>query len=194
MNHYERLGVTPAATREQIRAAYRALARRAHPDLADKASAAAPSGPAMAELNQAWRVLGDPDRRRDYDRLIGLADRPAAGVAHDGVAATPVTTVAPLPPARVPWRLFLGLAFTGAFVVLVAHALTKPAAPAPVDNLLRPGDCVAVEPNQDAGEVPCDDAARWVVVRLVPFTSVCPTGTEAHRDRQGMGIACIRAR
>jgi len=71
--------------------------------------------------------------------------------------------------------------------------MTKPAGPAPVDNLLRSGDCVAIEPNLDAREVPCTGARTdLVVVQLIPISSRCPAGTEGHRDRQGMGIACIR--
>lgn len=73
MTHYERLGVDPTASPEQLRAAYRALARRLHPD----ARGGSPS-PAMAELNEAWRVLSDPARRAAYDASLAPR-RPAAG-------------------------------------------------------------------------------------------------------------------
>lgn len=185
MNHYQRLGVEPTATREEIHAAYRALARHAHPDLATGGEAS------MADINRAWHVLGDPQRRQAYDRAEAIG-RDAPSAVDDGPTSDQPVTLEPLPPARVPWRLFLLLAIVGAFVVLVAHSISKPAEPAPIDNLLRPGDCAAIEVNQDAREVPCDDPGALVVVRLVPFSSVCPTGTEAHRDRQGMGTACLR--
>jgi curved DNA-binding protein CbpA len=58
---YAVLGVEPTASQAEIRAAYRRLARARHPDL--------PSGSdsAMVALNLAYRVLGDPERRRRYD-------------------------------------------------------------------------------------------------------------------------------
>lgn len=64
--HYELLGVDPTATSEEIQRAYRLLALRHHPDVAPDA------GPeTMAAINAAWSVIGDPLRRRDYDRGLG---------------------------------------------------------------------------------------------------------------------------
>ena len=65
IDHYEVLGVHPSAEELIIRAAYRALAQRYHPDklgpdekhLADR----------MAQVNEAYRVLSDPVRRKEYD-------------------------------------------------------------------------------------------------------------------------------
>jgi hypothetical protein len=39
--------------------------------------------------------------------------------------------------------------------------------------------------------VPCDDLHDGVVADFVPFDTSCAIGTEPHRDRQGMGIACV---
>jgi curved DNA-binding protein CbpA len=61
---YEILQVRPDAGDDVIRAAYRALARRFHPDI----SADAGSVPMMVSLNWAWEVLGDPERRSRHDR------------------------------------------------------------------------------------------------------------------------------
>lgn len=59
---YEVLGVSPTASDDEIRRAYVALARRFHPD-------ANPDGEErMRAVNEAWAVLGDRQRRRDYDR------------------------------------------------------------------------------------------------------------------------------
>jgi curved DNA-binding protein CbpA len=63
--YYERLGVEPSASQAEIRAAYRVLARRNHPDLADGAE---PGD--MAAVNEAWRVLGDAERRAEYDATL----------------------------------------------------------------------------------------------------------------------------
>ncbi len=67
--HYQRLGVPPTAEVADIKAAYRELARRNHPDLASGSG-----GHDMAAVNEAWRVLGDPERRRAYDATLA-ADR-----------------------------------------------------------------------------------------------------------------------
>ncbi len=64
---YEVLGVAPDATADQIRRAYRAAARRTHPD-------AGGSSPAFAQVNVAFRILSDPGLRRRYD--LRLTDSP----------------------------------------------------------------------------------------------------------------------
>ncbi len=72
MNHYEVLGVPMGADPAEIRRAYLHLARRHHPDRNVSADAAT-QGRArrkMAEVNAAWAVLGDPDRRRHYDEDV----------------------------------------------------------------------------------------------------------------------------
>ncbi len=71
--HYDLLGLPASASQDEIRAAYRALARRHHPDTqhdVDPATADR-SRQTMAALNGAWAVLGDPKRRRAYDEALG---------------------------------------------------------------------------------------------------------------------------
>jgi curved DNA-binding protein CbpA len=58
---YKVLQIDPSAEFDVIRAAYRVLAARHHPDVGGSAER-------MAELNRAWSVLSDPERRADYDR------------------------------------------------------------------------------------------------------------------------------
>jgi curved DNA-binding protein CbpA len=82
--HYELLGLRPDASQDEIRAAYRALARRHHPDTqhgADPATADR-SRHTMAALNAAWAVLGDPVRRQAYDAALGRPGASVAGGAH----------------------------------------------------------------------------------------------------------------
>lgn len=63
-DHYAVLGVAPSATRTQIRAAYRALARRSHPDTNPQDPGSAGR---FAKIARAYEVLGDVERRRAYD-------------------------------------------------------------------------------------------------------------------------------
>lgn len=73
--YYDVLGVAPHAGHDEIRRAYRGLAQRHHPD-ANPGRAAAGASAAMAEINAAWTVLGDEERRRAYDLAIGVTPRP----------------------------------------------------------------------------------------------------------------------
>jgi molecular chaperone DnaJ len=82
--HYERLGVDASASQAEIRAAYRAVAWRSHPDLADGAE---PGD--MVAVNEAWRVLGDPERRAAYDATLpSLVSASAEQVVSDHAPAT----------------------------------------------------------------------------------------------------------
>ncbi|MDX2051993.1 MAG: DnaJ domain-containing protein [Polyangiaceae bacterium] len=64
MNAYKILQVDPSAEREVIEAAYRRLASKYHPDKDPSPDATA----RMKELNGAYEVLKDPERRAEYDR------------------------------------------------------------------------------------------------------------------------------
>ncbi len=184
--HYETLGVARTASPAEIRDAYRRLARQHHPD-----SAAGRDAGAMTAINEAYRVLGDPARRATYDAGMGQTSTVTAAPAPG--APGPVVVPTPLPPARFPWKLALVMAAVGATVVLVGAALYEPAADPPPDNILRPGSCVSIEGNGDAREVNCTGSGQeLVVVTLVTADERCPEGLPAYRDRQGMGMACVR--
>ena len=73
-DHYAALGLSPTSEDVVIRAAYLALMRRYHPDTNPSAAAAART----RAINAAYAVLGDPERRADYDELRG---EQAAGYA-----------------------------------------------------------------------------------------------------------------
>src|ERR671939_1558699 len=64
-DYYEVLGVSRGATEEQIKTAYRKLARKFHPDLnpGDKAAEER-----FKELQEAYDVLADAEKRKLYDQ------------------------------------------------------------------------------------------------------------------------------
>ncbi len=68
---YKILGVDPRATLEQVRKAYRKLAREYHPDVNPDPKA----HDRMAQINEAFEVLSDPVRRGEYDTSIGHTPR-----------------------------------------------------------------------------------------------------------------------
>ncbi|HEX4739624.1 MAG TPA: J domain-containing protein [Allosphingosinicella sp.] len=63
-NHYAILNVAPDAEPVVIEAAYRALMKKYHPD---QGAPVAASGPSATEINAAFAVLRDPERRAEYD-------------------------------------------------------------------------------------------------------------------------------
>ncbi|HEY4328912.1 MAG TPA: DnaJ domain-containing protein [Phycisphaerae bacterium] len=91
-DHYLTLGVPSAATSEQIRAAFKKCAFESHPDRGGTHAQ-------MTAINQAWEILGDPEKRRQYDADLRAISR------------QPTRPTAPVPP-RGPERrtliMFLG--------------------------------------------------------------------------------------
>jgi molecular chaperone DnaJ len=192
------------APTQAIRASYRARARLHHPDRSTEADQGAVS---MAEINEAYRVLSDPGRRAIYDRTIAAGDHRAAsaGAASDADddidvddepepdrrAARPGRVLSPDGPARFPWKPMLVVAAVGSALVLVSAALADAPEDEVPDGILRTDSCVVIEPNGDAREVACTGEDDIVVELLIPTDARCPVGMEPHRDRLGLGIACI---
>lgn len=65
MNYYVLLGIPPDADTDTIRSAFRALARRYHPDAGEGSCTER-----FREIVIAYETLNDPTRRSDYDRVL----------------------------------------------------------------------------------------------------------------------------
>jgi curved DNA-binding protein CbpA len=209
-SHYQTLGVPPSASADEIRTAYRDLARRLHPDrhrLRSPAEAAL-AGRRMRDVNEAWRVLGDPDRRGRYDadRRSGPTfsgqqagdDRPRVPRTPTAVASEDLVDVAPeMGPVRaqvvagLPWIVLLvvfGLIFV---VTAYASADRDPAPPLISGEHGRMGSCLRVAPGPATVSVPCDGAdAQRLVARVEP-DGECPAGSEPRRLGDDGRIDCL---
>ncbi len=93
--HYDTLGLTPTATGEEIRRAFRDLAKKLHPDASGRSTEAA-----FSRVQSAYDVLIDPQRREQYDASLPtgqFSSRP-------GSAGEPQ----PAGPAHVTWTNIAG--------------------------------------------------------------------------------------
>lgn len=74
-DYYKTLGVAKNASQEEIKSAYKKLAKQYHPDL----NKAADASDKFKEINEAAAVLGDPQKRQQYDQF-GSADPNGSGM------------------------------------------------------------------------------------------------------------------
>ena len=75
-DYYEVLGVSKSASDSELKSAYRKLAKKYHPDMnpGDKEAEAK-----FKEASEAYSVLSDPDKRRQYDQFGHAAFEGGAG-------------------------------------------------------------------------------------------------------------------
>lgn len=92
---YEALEISPRASMEVVKAAYRCLAQRHHPDK-QVALDNDLSNDKLILINNAYSVLSDPVARQDYDRKMGFhsqyGERRGDGKEHAGSFAATAST------------------------------------------------------------------------------------------------------
>src|SRR3990172_8386744 len=64
-DYYDILGVSRSASKDDLKKAFRALARKYHPDVSSEPNAE----DRFKEINEAYTVLSDDDKRAAYDRF-----------------------------------------------------------------------------------------------------------------------------
>lgn len=79
-DYYATLGVGKTATQEEIQRAYRKLARKYHPDINKESSAEEK----FKQINEAYEVLGDPEKRAKYDQFGSGWDGQFANQGYQG--------------------------------------------------------------------------------------------------------------
>lgn len=171
------LGVRRGASRVEIRAAYRRLARKVHPDVDDGRRS-----DEMAALNEAYRTLtSEPQQVQGTTQARAHANN---------TAPTPPTTVISRP-VSFPWRGVVITSVVGAAAIVVLSLFAGPEVDSPPDGVIQSGSCVVINEALFAVEVPCDEAGSEVVKQLVPLDAVCADGAPGFLDQLGMGRVCL---
>jgi len=101
-DYYAILGVVPSAEDIVIKAAYKALAQRYHPDRNPGSAEAAAK---MAEINEAYSLLSDTVQRRTYDKSRAEKDRDFGDWIHEEEADQAANSFDPL---KNDWTLAVG--------------------------------------------------------------------------------------
>ncbi|MEB3327015.1 MAG: J domain-containing protein [Synechococcus sp.] len=159
---YRVLGVSPAASAAEIKAAYRALVKQHHPDAGGDAST-------ILELNAAWEVLRNSERRSRIEHTSGTTT-PRQRVKEPGKSAAAPTATA-TEQDLLAW-LQLVVAPSDRLLAQVINAFPaqlKALAADPYDDALMEAFCSFLEASQ----------ARLAKVEALYRSRSCPVGVES---------------
>lgn len=199
---YADLGVRPDATAEDLRRAYRSLARRLHPDVNEEMG----SDERMRRVNHAWAVLGDPTTRAAYDRNLRQPEppRPLHGAPNHGplLAPDPAPTLRWLRPSMIVvvilTIIFIATAYVGPHqgnappvttgATIRGTPSTEPLSGLVASNLV--GKCLLGLSGYDA-IVPCFEHNDGLVVGQTAHSADCPVGTVVHQLAGRSQFVCL---
>jgi curved DNA-binding protein CbpA len=94
IDYYAVLGVSPKAASSEIKKAYRALASKYHPDKHRGNDLEELAREKLVQINEAYEVLSDENRRADYDRERQFNPRGTGTTSTGPVTLDPVTNLA----------------------------------------------------------------------------------------------------
>lgn len=197
---YDVLGVSPRATSTEIRRAYHDLARSLHPDRAQATGLEeGKTQRRMQEVNDAWRVLRDQNKRAAYDRrVLGLKPMAPSSASATATAAEPVVgdeadlDDTPYPSPHISqglavFRLLPWLALAAVLAIIFVFTAFA-GGDKKVHDLT--GRCVSLA-GGSTSEVPCEGPNDGKVALVVDRSSRCPDNSEP-RSVAGDKWLCLR--
>ena len=203
------MGVRPSASTDEIRTAYRELARRLHPDRLSDASPAERTlaERRMREINESWSVLREPVSRRRYDESRLASARTGSGRS-SGISVEPrdqpddddLVDVAPsiggvtgLLVRHLPWIVIVAV-LVGIFVVTAYAGSSDDPSPGRTTATTVPavGTCLSVASGPVATPVSCSGPYDVRVVARVDELHECPRGSERRRLFHDGKLDCVR--
>jgi hypothetical protein len=204
VSHYQVLGVGATASADDIRAAFRRRAREVHPDR-QPGSVSGPGGiassshheQAMRELNEAWRVLGDPGRRRAYDRSLVAGSEVHPRARPPGVDPDDVPYFhEPAEPGDIGVIVARALPWVVALAVLVGIFVFTAFAGGTDDDRVSGSDlvgkCVRLERGGVVSSVACEEPNDGRVDLVAARASLCPEESSAVRLASQVSWLCLR--
>jgi molecular chaperone DnaJ len=150
-NLYLVLGVSPGASSQRIKQAYRDLVKRHHPD--GGGSAADPER--FRDIQQAYETLGDADRRAAYDLAAQTRQQVVTPRSRTGAGV-------PLRPFRYPWSV--DAPTTGGFLENSADTMA-------IEMVLTPEE--ALRGGRFTLAVPVAEPCRYCGAGGLPYPFVC---------------------
>jgi hypothetical protein len=153
MNYYEELGIRQDAAIEEIRQAYKVLARLLHPDGQPDERLKAMAECQMKRLNEILSILTDSQKRRQYDE--SLSDSPKAALEWAPPPEPPASGHQLLHFGLRHWSwILIGLAVAGVGLWCMEHGAPEEAQVAPKHNGEVPDRPVDGRPGDEAPRLP----------------------------------------
>jgi len=173
------LGVRRGASKDEIRASYRRLARELHPDVKSGSYS-----DEMAALNNAYQELTNKTSMSSSNGSGSSADVKTPNSDLSSVAQ-------PVSPVAFPWRGIIATSLVGAVAIFGLSLFAGPDSENPPDGVIQSGSCVQINDSLLAVEVSCESEQHQVVTQLVPLDARCADGSIGFLDRLGMGRVCL---